>query len=99
MSDEEGFITIEIRGPEKAALEASRRISDLFLSSGPCRLRRTPGEQDVQVLVYADVHRDPREGGYLDPGTTQVSTPEWDPGYSPVSGTVFASEDEPTMTG
>ncbi|MGW6862118.1 hypothetical protein [Streptomyces xanthophaeus] len=72
----EGVITIEIRGHEKAALEASRLISDLFLSSGPCQLRRTPGEQDVQVLVYADVHRDPEEGGYLDPGATQVSSPD-----------------------
>ncbi|MEU9377198.1 hypothetical protein AB0D94_25960 [Streptomyces sp. NPDC048255] len=98
MSDE-SVITIEIRGHEKAALEASRSISDLFLSSGPCRFRRTPGEQDVQVLVYADVDRGPGEGGYLDPGATQVSTPDWDPGYSPVSETVFAYEDGPTTTG
>lgn len=68
MSDEQ-VITIEIRGGEQAALEAARRISGLFLSSGPCRLRRTPGEDEVQVLVYADVARDPGEGGYLDPGT------------------------------
>ncbi|MDJ0386007.1 hypothetical protein [Streptomyces sp. G-G2] len=69
MSDE-SMITIEIRGPEKAALEASRRISDLFLSSGPCRLRRTPGEDEVQVLVYADIDRGANEGGYLDPDET-----------------------------
>ncbi|WP_159393600.1 hypothetical protein [Streptomyces sp. TN58] len=37
----------------------------MFLSSGPCRLRRTPGE--AEVLVYADVHQSPDEGGYLDP--------------------------------
>lgn len=65
---ESSVITIEIRGQEKAALEAAHRISTLFLSSGPCRLRRTPGEAEVQVLVYADVHRSPGEGGYLDPG-------------------------------
>ncbi|MGW6878205.1 hypothetical protein [Streptomyces xanthophaeus] len=96
---DESMITIEIRGHEKAALEASRLISDLFLSSGPCRLRRTPGEQDVQVLVYADVHRAPGEGGYLDPGAAQVSTPDWDPGCSPVSETVFAYDDGPPTTG
>ncbi|MFB7256095.1 hypothetical protein [Streptomyces nojiriensis] len=42
------------------------RISELFLSSGPCRLRRTPGEAEAQV--YGDVRRSPDEGGYLDPG-------------------------------
>ncbi|MER5967813.1 hypothetical protein [Streptomyces sp. NPDC002057] len=68
MSDE-SVITIEIRGREQAALEAAHRISDLFRSSGPCRLRRTPGEQDVRVLVYADVHQDPREGRFDDAGT------------------------------
>lgn len=66
MSDE-SVITIEIRGHEKAALEAARRISDLFLSSGPCRLRRTPGKDEVEVLVHADVARGASEGGYLDP--------------------------------
>ncbi|MFE5537088.1 hypothetical protein [Streptomyces sp. NPDC056492] len=66
MSDE-SMITIEIRGQEKAALEAAQRISALFLSSGPCQLRRTPGEGEVQLLVYADVSREPDEGGYLDP--------------------------------
>ncbi|MEU6314050.1 hypothetical protein [Streptomyces sp. NPDC047014] len=98
MSDE-NVITIEIQGHEKAALEASRRISDLFLSSGPCRLRRTPGEPDVEVLVYADVHRAPGQGGYLDPGPTQVCTPDWDPGYTPVSETVCAYNDGPTTKG
>ncbi|MEU3726756.1 DUF6207 family protein [Streptomyces sp. NPDC031705] len=68
MSDE-SVITIEIRGPEKAALEAAHRISALFLSSGPCRMRRTPGEDEVRVSVYADVHRAPGEGGYIDPET------------------------------
>lgn len=57
-------ITIEIRGHEPAAVAAAKRISELFLSSGPCRLRRTPGEDEVQVLVYADVDRKPDEGGY-----------------------------------
>ncbi|MCC0093249.1 hypothetical protein K7B10_00160 [Streptomyces flavotricini] len=66
MSDE-SVITIEIRGQEKAALKAAQRISALFLSSGPCRLRRTPGEDEVQLLVHADVSREPGEGGYLDP--------------------------------
>ncbi|MDX3539640.1 hypothetical protein PV721_36005 [Streptomyces sp. MB09-01] len=47
----ENVITIEIRGQEPAAVEAAQRISELFLSSGPCRLRRTPGEAEVQVLV------------------------------------------------
>ncbi|MFF3432149.1 hypothetical protein [Streptomyces sp. NPDC002602] len=56
MSDE-SVITIEIRGHEKAALEVAHRISSLFLSSGPCRLRRTPGEDEVEVLVHADVGR------------------------------------------
>ncbi|MFB6865979.1 hypothetical protein ACFCZQ_09565 [Streptomyces virginiae] len=65
--NDENVITIEIRGHEPAAVEAAQRISELFLSSGPCRLRRTPGEAEVQVLVYADVHRSPDEGGYLDP--------------------------------
>ncbi|MFF3652719.1 DUF6207 family protein [Streptomyces sp. NPDC002181] len=65
MSDE-SVITIEIRDQEKAALEAAQRISALFLSSGPCRMRRTPGEAGVQLLVYADVSRSPGEGGYLD---------------------------------
>ncbi|WP_189829015.1 hypothetical protein [Streptomyces subrutilus] len=64
------MITIEIRGNEKAALEAAHRISTLFLSSGPCRLRRTPGEDEVKVLVHADVSRDVGAGGYLDPGET-----------------------------
>ncbi|MFD7084959.1 hypothetical protein [Streptomyces sp. NPDC059918] len=70
MSDE-SVITIEIRGQEKAALEAAQRISALFLSSGPCRLRRIPGEAEVQLIVHADVSRDPGEGGYLDPGTAE----------------------------
>ncbi|MFF3214271.1 hypothetical protein ACFYYB_26820 [Streptomyces sp. NPDC002886] len=65
MSDE-SMITIEIRGHEEAGLEASRRISDLFLSSGPCRLRHTPGQDEVSVLVYGDVTRGPGDGGYLD---------------------------------
>ncbi|MFI5867461.1 hypothetical protein [Streptomyces sp. NPDC051546] len=67
MSDE-SVITIEIRGHQAAALEASRRISDLFLSTGPCRLRRTPGEPEVQVLVYANVRQGAEEGGYEDAG-------------------------------
>ncbi|MFF4104275.1 hypothetical protein [Streptomyces sp. NPDC001903] len=66
MSDE-SMITIEIPGQEKAALEAAQRISALFLSSGPCRLRLTPGQTEVQLLVRANVSRDPGEGGYLDP--------------------------------
>ncbi|MEU9236131.1 hypothetical protein [Streptomyces subrutilus] len=66
MSDE-SVITIEIRGHEKAALEAAHRISALFLSSGSCRLRCKPGEDEVQVLVHADVCRGADEGGYLDP--------------------------------
>ncbi|MFE3865538.1 hypothetical protein ACFXPT_34690 [Streptomyces goshikiensis] len=65
--NDENVITIEIRGHEKAALEAAHRISALFLSSGPCRLQRTPGEDEVQVLVHADVGRGAGEGGYLDP--------------------------------
>lgn len=65
MSDE-SVITIEIRGREKAALEAAHRISTLFLASGPCRPRRTPGQEEVQVLVHADIDRG-EEGGYLDP--------------------------------
>lgn len=51
-------------GSRAAAVAAAKRISELFLSSGPCRLRRTPGEDEVQVLVYADVDRKPDEGGY-----------------------------------
>ncbi|MFD7917296.1 hypothetical protein ACFV30_42610 [Streptomyces sp. NPDC059752] len=66
MSDE-NVITIENRGHEKAALAAAHRISTLFLSSGPCRLRRNPGVDEVQVLVHADVSRGAGEGGYLDP--------------------------------
>ncbi|MEV7416486.1 DUF6207 family protein [Streptomyces sp. NPDC089919] len=66
--DDEGLITIEIRGSEKAAVEAAQRIADLFLSSGPCRLKRTPGERDVEVRVYADVARRAKDGGYRDPG-------------------------------
>ncbi|MFF3214181.1 hypothetical protein ACFYYB_26340 [Streptomyces sp. NPDC002886] len=98
MSDE-SVITIEIRGPEEAALEASRRISELFLSTGPCRLRRTPGEPDVEVLVYANVHRSPGEGGYDDGGAEQVSTPSWDPWYSPASEPAFNYGDRPTTSG
>ncbi|WP_405787107.1 DUF6207 family protein [Streptomyces sp. NBC_00029] len=63
MSDE-SVMTIEIRGHEPAAVTAAQRISELFLSSGPCRLRRTPGETEVQVRLYADVSRKPDEGGY-----------------------------------
>lgn len=66
MSDE-SVITIEIQGHEKAALEAAHRVSGLFLSSGPCHLRRIPGEPEVRVVVYADVHRRPEEGGYAEP--------------------------------
>ncbi|MFG2234916.1 hypothetical protein ACGFNX_33830 [Streptomyces sp. NPDC048723] len=65
--NDENVITIEIRGHEPAAVAAAQRISELFLSSGPCRLRRTPGEEEVQVLVYADVTRNPDQGGYFDP--------------------------------
>ncbi|MCX5300306.1 hypothetical protein OG898_28130 [Streptomyces sp. NBC_00193] len=98
MSDE-SVITIEIRGHQAAALEASRRISDLFQSSGPCRLRRTPGEPEVQVLVYANVHRSPDEGGYDDGGAEQVSTLDWDPGYSAVSEGTVAYNGRPTTSG
>ncbi|MFF4105392.1 hypothetical protein [Streptomyces sp. NPDC001903] len=70
MSDE-SMITIEIRGQEKAALEAAHLVSNLFLSSGPCRLRRTLSEDEVQILVYADVRREPGQGGYLDPGEAE----------------------------
>lgn len=73
MSDE-SVITIGIRGRETAALEAAHRISALFLSSGPCRIRRTPGEDEIQVSVYADVRRGPAEGGYLAPGTDQETS-------------------------
>ncbi|WP_331740711.1 hypothetical protein [Streptomyces sp. NBC_01006] len=66
MSDE-SVITIEIRGREEAALEAAHRVSGLFLSSGPCRLQRTPGVDEVRVFVYADVSRAASQGGYLDP--------------------------------
>ncbi|MEU9146565.1 hypothetical protein [Streptomyces sp. NPDC048349] len=65
MSDE-SMITIETRGHEKAVLEAAQRISTLFLSSGPCLLRRTPGEDEVRVLVHADVDRAVGEGGFLE---------------------------------
>ncbi|MFE2330123.1 hypothetical protein ACFXD5_40515 [Streptomyces sp. NPDC059385] len=68
--DDKSLITIEIRGHEPAAMEAAQRISHLFLSSGPCRPRRTPGEDEVRVLVYADVSRHPVEGGYFDPNET-----------------------------
>ncbi|MFC9816328.1 hypothetical protein ACFVJM_30195 [Streptomyces virginiae] len=40
--DDENLITIEIWGHEPAAVEAAQPISELFLSSGPCRLRRDP---------------------------------------------------------
>ncbi|MFJ6722686.1 hypothetical protein [Streptomyces sp. NPDC091259] len=70
MSDE-SVITIEIRGHEPATIEAARHISALFLSSGPCRLRRTPGKDEVRVSVYADVHWAPGDGGYLDPETEE----------------------------
>lgn len=63
---DENVITVEIRGHEQAAIEAAQRISDLFLSSGPCRLRRTPDGNEVQVLVHADVTRGPGQGRYLD---------------------------------
>ncbi len=70
--NDENVITIEIRGHEPAAVEAAQRISELFLSSGPCRLRRKPGEDVVSVLVYADVDRGPGDGGYLDPETAEI---------------------------
>ncbi|MDD9383090.1 hypothetical protein M8Z33_41890 [Streptomyces sp. ZAF1911] len=98
MSDE-SVIKIEIRGHEKAALEAARRISDMFLSSGPCRLRRTPGKQEVEVLVYADVHRGADEGGYDDEGAAHASTLDWDPGCSHVSEAAFAYDERPTRSG
>ncbi|MEU5810720.1 hypothetical protein [Streptomyces sp. NPDC047718] len=60
-------ITIEIRGHEPAAVKAAEQISALFLSSGPGRPRRRPGEDDVVVQVHADVSRSPREGGYAEP--------------------------------
>ncbi|WKV75981.1 hypothetical protein AW27_033395 [Streptomyces sp. PCS3-D2] len=65
--NDENVITIEIRVHEPAAVQAAQRISELFLSSGPCRPRRTPSEAEMQVLVYADVHRSPDGGGYLEP--------------------------------
>ncbi|MER7514242.1 hypothetical protein ABTX82_38900 [Streptomyces lavendulae] len=74
MSDE-SVITVEIRGHERAALEAAHQISNLFLSSGPCRLRRTPGKDEVQVLVYADVERGPGEGGYVDSDAEEAGAP------------------------
>ncbi|MDA5279617.1 hypothetical protein [Streptomyces sp. Isolate_45] len=49
--NDESVITIEIRGHEKAGLETAHRISTLFLSNGPCRLRRTPCRDEVEVLV------------------------------------------------
>ncbi|MFD9724606.1 DUF6207 family protein [Streptomyces sp. NPDC059072] len=70
MSDE-SVITIDIRGHEKAAVEAEQRISALFLSSDSCRLQRTPGEDKVSVRVYADIGRDPGEGGYLAPDSAE----------------------------
>ncbi|MFG2754091.1 DUF6207 family protein [Streptomyces xanthophaeus] len=75
MNGNEGLVTIDIRGGEKAAVAAAHRISDLFLSSGPCRLRRTPGERDVEVRVYADVQRGPEAGGYASPETEVDSEP------------------------
>lgn len=53
------MIMIDIRGHESVALDAAYRVSQLLLSSGPCSLRRTPGEEEAQVRVYADVRRDP----------------------------------------
>ncbi len=52
-------------------VDAAHRISDLLLSSGPCRLRRTPGEDEVQVLVHADISRHAGEGGYFDPNEAE----------------------------
>lgn len=71
----ESVITIEIRSQETPALEAAHRISYLSLSRGPCRLRRTAGEDKVQVLVYADVSRSPGEGGYVDPAAEEAGVP------------------------
>lgn len=59
-------MTIEIRGLEPSAVKAAQRVSELFLSSGPCRLRRTPGEDEVRVTVFANVHQGPADGGYLE---------------------------------
>lgn len=97
MSDE-CVITIEIRGHQAAALEASRRISDLFQSSGPCRLRRTPGEPEVQVLVYAAVQRGPQEGGYEDAGTA-YDTLDYDLGVVGGEAAFVDNGDHPIVLG
>lgn len=49
--NDENVITIEIRGHEPAAVAAAQRISELFLSSGPCWLWRTPGVAELQWRV------------------------------------------------
>ncbi|MFE5534793.1 hypothetical protein [Streptomyces sp. NPDC056492] len=70
---DESVITIEIRGHERAALDAAQRISDLFLSSGLCRLLRKPGEDEMGVLVHADVASGAGKGGYLDPEEAEIA--------------------------
>ncbi|MEV8626018.1 DUF6207 family protein [Streptomyces sp. NPDC051079] len=71
---DEGIITIEIRGREAAAMDAAERIAGLFLSSGPGRPSRTPGEDEVRVLVHADVSRRSEEGGIPDPAEEPSGT-------------------------
>ncbi|MFK0016341.1 hypothetical protein [Streptomyces sp. NPDC091027] len=67
--DDEGLITIDIRGGEKAA--------DL----GPVPVERAlpteadSGEHEVEARVYADVQRGPEAGGYASPETDVDSEP------------------------
>ncbi|MEU8435615.1 hypothetical protein AB0F18_22420 [Streptomyces sp. NPDC029216] len=59
-------ITIEIRGPEPAAVRAAEQISALFPSSDPGTPRRTRGEDDVLVRIRAEVGRLPDSSPYTD---------------------------------
>ncbi|MEV7833997.1 hypothetical protein AB0P12_25725 [Streptomyces subrutilus] len=68
------MITIDIRGNEREVLEVAHRISALFLSSGPCRLRRTPGEDDAGPR-HADVSRGADGVGYAGLDTPDGAVP------------------------
>ncbi|GAA3371240.1 hypothetical protein GCM10020367_21100 [Streptomyces sannanensis] len=59
-----GLIQVEINGAdEETVLRAAQQIAGLWLSSGPGRVRRVPGEDGVRVTVWADTHRTREEGG------------------------------------
>ncbi|MEU3406488.1 hypothetical protein ABZ766_21460 [Streptomyces sp. NPDC006670] len=59
-------ITIEIRGPESAAVEAAEQISALFSTTVPAPPRPMRGGDEVLVRIRAELGPAPDDGGYTD---------------------------------